>query len=91
MDHRDKDQQPIERTEEERDDLETPLGIARTPVPQDESDRIRAHEDEIDVRRRRERAAAEKRSSGMDDVNRDHRGATGIDMGAGGHGMEPDR
>lgn len=70
-------------------DLDNPLGIAGSPVTQDESDRIRASNDEAEVRRRRARAGFtpdERRSTGMGDLNTDADGAAGIDMGYGGEG-----
>ncbi len=75
--------------EDEKLDLEDPLGIAQEPVPQDASDRIRASNDEASVRRRRRRAGIgpfgdDRTTDGMGDLQTDHKGATGIDMGYGG-------
>jgi hypothetical protein len=72
-------------------DLDSPLGIAGHPVPQDESDRIRATDDEASVRRRRARAglgpdADDRSTNGLGDLNTDADGAAGIDMGYGGEG-----
>ena len=84
--------------DEDRQDLANPLGISGEPVPQDESDRIRASNDEESVRRRRHRAGIgpfgdDRTTDGLGDLNIDPDGATGIDMGAGGEGtdIEPGR
>ena len=78
--------------DEEKNDLESPLGIAGTPVTPDAPGHLRASNEEDEARRRRERAlSADKdapRTTGMGDVNTDHKGATGIDMGAGGSGTQ---
>jgi hypothetical protein len=89
MDNRDRNRE----TNEEREDLESPLGIAHEPITQDASDRIRASDDEASVRRRRARAglgpdADDRTTDGLGDINRDHKGATGIDMGSGGHNTQ---
>lgn len=86
MDNRDRNR---DTNDAESNDLENPLGIAREPVPQDASDRIRASDDEASVRRRRARAGLgpdgdDRTTDGLGDLNRDAKGATGIDMGAGG-------
>ena len=78
MDNRDRDQ--------DKRDLEEPLGIAREPVKKDEH--IRASMDEDSVRRRRRRALGsdvEERRT-IPGESDDPEGATGIDMGAGGDG-----
>ena len=73
---------------EEQNDLENPLGIAGTPVTPDAPEHLRASDDEEEVRRRRKRAMAaendepDSTGTGMGDVNFDHKGATGIDLGA---------
>ena len=69
--------------------LDSPLGISGTPVTPDAPDRLRASEDEASVRRRRARAglgpdADDRTTDGLGDLQPDHKGATGIDMGAGG-------
>jgi hypothetical protein len=69
--------------------LESPLGIAGTPVTPDAPEHLRASDTDADVRRRRARAGLgpdldPTHASGMGDVNVEHKGATGIDMGAGG-------
>jgi hypothetical protein len=72
------------------------LGLGGSDVPQTPADRAvgGASSDSDEVRRRRERAglgpdADDRTTSGADDVLR-HRGkgATGIDMGAGGTGTD---
>jgi hypothetical protein len=76
--------------DEDRMDLDDPLGIAREPVTKD--DRIRASSDEQSVRRRRKRAGLgpelEERSTGLDELDTDPSGATSIDMGYGGQGTD---
>ena len=69
--------------------LDSPLGIAGSPVTPDAPDHLRAKDDEASIRRRRARAglgpdADDRTTDGMGDVAPDHKGATGIDMGAGG-------
>jgi hypothetical protein len=86
MDNRDRD-----REDDDRMDLESPLGLAGEPVPKD--DRIRASNDEESGRRRRARAGIghqveERRSTGLGDINVDPDGAAGIDMGYGGEGTD---
>ena len=84
MDNRDRDDA------DDRIDLEDPLGIAREPVVKD--DRIRASDDSASVRRRRKRAGLgpefEERTTGLDELDMDPSGATGIDMGYGGQGTD---
>jgi len=87
MDKRDRK----EEREETQNDLESPLGIAGTPVTPDAPAGLRASDDEAEARRRRDRGLSADNDtprSGMGDVNRDHKGATGIDMGAGGHNTQ---
>ena len=86
MDNRDRDPE-----DDDRMDLESPLGLAGEPVPKD--DRIHASDDEESVRRRRVRAGIghqveERRSTGLGDVNIDPDGAASIDMGSGGEGTD---
>ncbi len=74
---------------EEEFDLDDPLGIAQEPVTQEASDRVRASGDEASVRRRRRRAGLgpfgdDRTTDGLGDLQADHKGATGIDMGYGG-------
>jgi hypothetical protein len=73
--------------DDDRMDLDDPLGIAREPVIKD--DRIRASSDEDSARRRRRRALGEdveESNLGLGDLDDDPFGATGIDMGGGGKG-----
>jgi hypothetical protein len=87
MDKRDR----TDDRDESQNDLETPLGIAGSPVTPDAPDHLRASNDPDEARRRRDRALSPEQDtprSGMGDVNRDHKGATGIDMGAGGHNTQ---
>ena len=79
--------------QDDRQDLANPLGISGEPVPQDESDRIRASNDEASVRRRRQRAGLgpdgdDRTTDGLGDLNNDPDGAAGIDMGYGGEGTD---
>lgn len=71
-----------ERDEAETD-LESPLGIAGTPVTPDAPDHLRASTDDEEARRRRKRALEDDHEPrrGMDDINYEHKGATGIDLG----------
>ena len=81
MDNRDRS------SDDDRMELDDPLGIAREPVTKD--DRIRASGDEDSVRRRRRRALGEdveESSMGLGDLDDDPSGATGIDMGGAGKG-----
>ena len=87
----------MQKREDERErqepetDLESPLGIAGTPVTPDAPERLRATDDEDEARRRRQRGLSADNDTPRDpmaDVNRDHKGATGIDMGAGGHNTQ---
>jgi hypothetical protein len=79
--------------DDDRIDLESPLGIAGADVPKD--DRIRATNDEESARRRRARALGEtgddRLTDGMGDLNVDPDGAAGIDMGYGGEGTDVKR
>jgi hypothetical protein len=76
--------------DEDRIDLETPLGISREAVPKD--DRIHASNDEESLRRRRARALGtegeDRLTDGLGDLNTDPDGAAGIDMGYGGEGTD---
>jgi hypothetical protein len=78
MDNRDR--------KDEQNDLESPLGIAGTPVTPDAPERLRPSDDPDEVKKRRARGVgtdvdASTPGSGMSDVNLDHKGATGIDLG----------
>ena len=79
--------------DDDRIDLESPLGISGEPVQKD--DRIRASNDEESVRRRRKRALGEdgddRLTDGLGDLNTDPDGAAGIDMGYGGEGTDVKR
>jgi hypothetical protein len=79
MDERDRNRE----REDEETSLESPLGIAGTPVDNDAPDHLRASNDDEEARRRRRRALADDHEPrrGMDDINYDHKGATGIDLG----------
>jgi hypothetical protein len=76
--------------DDDRIDLESPLGISGEPVTKD--DRIHASNDEASVRRRRARAlqteGGDRLTDGMGDLNVDPDGAAGIDMGYGGEGTD---
>jgi hypothetical protein len=82
MDNRDRNRD-LDRDE---NDLENPLGISGTPVTPDAPEHLRASNDPEEAQRRRKRGLSadndEDRSSGMDDVNLNHKGATAIDIGA---------
>jgi hypothetical protein len=74
---------------DDQNDLESPLGLAGTPITPDAPEHMRASNDPDEVRKRRDRAigaeadtsAPATPGSGMSDVNLDHKGATGIDLG----------
>ena len=76
--------------DEDRDDLESPLGLADEPITQNPEDHLQ--QGDHASRRRRTRALGEdgieRRSTGFDDLNTEHDGATGIDMGYGGSGTD---
>jgi hypothetical protein len=77
--------------DEDKLNLEDPLGIAQQPVPRDEH--IRASNDEASVRRRRRRAglgpdADDRTTDGLGDLKGDPLGAKSIDMGSGGDGTD---
>lgn len=92
MDNRDHDRD-VSR-DEDKIDLESPLGLAGEAVTKDANDdRIRASNDEEEVLRRRARAGLgyqveERHSTGLGDLNTDLDGAAGIDMGSGGEGTD---
>ncbi len=75
--------------DDDRHDLESPLGIAGEPVAHDPL--IHASDDEASRKRRRERALGptveERHSNGLGDLNISD-GASGIDMGGGGDGTD---
>jgi hypothetical protein len=74
----------------DRPNLEDPLGIADQPIVQQPEDHLRHGDHES--RKRRTRALGEDGiehySTGLDDLNTEHDGATGIDMGYGGSGTD---
>ena len=81
----------MENRDDDRIDLENPLGISGEPVTKD--DRIRASDDEESVRKRRARAGIgyhtdDRHTDGLGDLNTDLDGAAGIDMGYGGEGTD---
>jgi hypothetical protein len=75
----------------DRNDLESPLGLADEPIARTPADHIENRGDSSS-RRRRARALGEdgidRRSTGLGDVNVDPDGAAGIDMGYGGEGTD---
>ena len=80
----------MKRHDQDRTDLESPLGLADEPITQTPEDRLPRADPAS--RRRRARALGEDGiehpSSGVDDLNTEHDGATGIDMGYGGSGTD---
>jgi hypothetical protein len=76
--------------QDDRIDLESPLGIAGEPVKQNPEDRLQPGDPAS--RRRRTRALGEdgidRQSTGLGDTNVDPDGAAGIDMGYGGEGTD---
>jgi hypothetical protein len=84
----------MKRDDLDRNDLESPLGLADEPIVKTPSDHINSGDSTS--RRRRSRALGEdgidNQSSGLGDVLGDeHDGATGIDMGYGGDGTNVKR
>jgi hypothetical protein len=87
-----------DRDRKDDNTLDSPLGIAGSPVTPDAPEHLKAQDDEASIRRRRARAglgpdADDRTTDGLGDLQRDHKGATGIDMGAGGDdtGIRRDR
>jgi hypothetical protein len=87
-----------DRDRKEDNTLDSPLGIAGSPVTPDAPEHLKAQDDEASIRRRRARAglgvdADDRTTDGLGDLQPDHKGATGIDMGAGGDdtGIRRDR
>jgi hypothetical protein len=86
----------MKKPDKDQLDLESPLGLADEPISKTESDHLAGSASPAN-RRRRARALGEdgieRRSSGMDDVDPDADGASGIDMGYGGDGtgVKPSR
>jgi hypothetical protein len=87
-----------DRDRKDDNTLDSPLGIAGTPVTPDAPDHLKAQDDDASIRRRRARAglgpdADDRTTDGLGDLQPDHKGATGIDMGAGGDdtGIRRDR
>ena len=87
-----------DRDRKDDNTLDSPLGIAGSPVTPDAPEHLKAQDDEASIRRRRARAglgpdADDRTTNGMGDLQPDHKGATGIDMGAGGDdtGIRRDR
>jgi hypothetical protein len=74
-------------SEDDRMNLDDPLGIANEPVTAEGT--IRASNDEESVRRRRRRALGEdvEERTGVDELDADP-GVAGIDMGSGGSGTD---
>ena len=83
MKHRDLDR------DDDRIDLENPLGIADEPIVRSESDHLSDDESEDTHRRRRMRALGEDGMDGNSSESRDdHGGASSVDMGYGGEGTD---
>ena len=84
------------RNSDDRNDLDSPLGLADEPITRTSADRI-VNQGDSTSRRRRARALGEdgidRQSTGLGDMNDDRDGATGIDMGYGGGGtnIKPSR
>ncbi len=80
----------MKREKGERPSLEDPLGIADEPIVQKPEDHL--PQGDHASRKRRIRALGEdgidRRSTGLGDLNTEHDGATGIDMGSGGSGTD---
>lgn len=80
----------MNKRDDDRIDLESPLGLSGEPVAHDPL--IHADDSEESRKRRRERALGprveERRSTGLGDLNTDLDGAAGTDMGYGGEGTD---
>lgn len=75
---------------EEKDDKITSgiLGLGGAPVPKSPGDPSTEHDAESQARRRERMREGLEDTTEIGDVDRDHRGATGIDMGSGGTGTD---
>jgi hypothetical protein len=80
----------MNRRHDDDTDLADPLGIADEPIAQKPDDHLTPGTHAS--RKRRARALGEdgidRRSTGLGDLNTEHDGATGIDMGYGGSGTD---
>lgn len=80
----------MKRPHDEHTDLESPLGLADEPIKQNPEDHL--PQGDHASRKRRIRALGEdgidRHSTGLGDLNTEHDGATGIDMGSGGSGTD---
>jgi hypothetical protein len=63
------------------------LGLSGSPVPKHPDDPS-ASDDPASAARRRERMRSEEEATRREDPDLHHKGATGIDMGAGGEGTD---
>lgn len=76
--------------DDDREHLQSPLGLADEPIVHNPEDHL--PQGDHASRRRRARALGEDGieypSTGFDDLNLEHDGATGIDMGYGGMGTD---
>jgi hypothetical protein len=63
------------------------LGLGGSPVPKRPGDPT-ASDDPASAARRRERMRSEEAATRREDPDLHHKGATGIDMGAGGEGTD---
>ena len=80
-----------DRDRKDETTLDSPLGIAGSPVTPDAPDHLQPQDDDASVRRRRARAGLgpdldPTHATGMGDLNTDADGASGTDMGYGGEG-----
>jgi len=75
--------------DDDRIDLESPLGLADEPIARSESDHLGDENSEEAHRRRRLRALGEDGMDGNATASRDdHGGASSMDMGYGGEGTD---
>jgi len=81
----------MKNRDNDRIDLESPLGLADEPITRTPEDHI-VNQGDATSRRRRARALGEdgidRQSNGLGDLNTDLDGAAGIDMGYGGEGTD---
>jgi len=78
-----------DRKDDDRIDLENPLGIADEPIVRTPEDHLPQDDTEEGRRRRRARALGEDETDPTVPSSRtDHGGASSIDMGSGGAGTD---
>jgi hypothetical protein len=64
------------------------LGLGGAPVPKTADDPVTEHDPDAAARRRARMREGEEEGVLAENTDEHHAGATGIDMGAGGHGTD---